>query len=112
MVEAHPSDDLKQPVDKQAAAKFNQLIATLAERLANTHQPPGWKQDSFFRTFVQIEGGDRETNSCRPRWPRRVVEGAEGASRAFKSRASRTLRRQLRAFQTSSTSTEMNVASS
>src|SRR5438132_11510203 len=24
-----PSDDLKQPVDKQAAAKFNQLMATL-----------------------------------------------------------------------------------
>ena len=48
-----PSNDLQQPVDKQAAAKFNQLMATLSERIANTPQAPRWKQDSFFRRFAQ-----------------------------------------------------------
>jgi hypothetical protein len=48
-----PADDTKQPVDKMAAAKFNQLMATLAERLANAPQRPQWKVDSFFRRFVQ-----------------------------------------------------------
>jgi hypothetical protein len=42
-----------QPVDKQAAARFNQLMATLTERIANAPQPPRWKQESFFRRFVQ-----------------------------------------------------------
>jgi len=51
-----PSDDLNQPVDKKAAAKFNQLMATLSERIANTQQRPRWKQDSFFRRFVQSRG--------------------------------------------------------
>jgi Zn-dependent M28 family amino/carboxypeptidase len=48
-----PTDDTKQPVDKMAAAKFNQLMATLAERLANASQRPQWKADSFFRRFVK-----------------------------------------------------------
>jgi hypothetical protein len=48
-----PTDDTRQPVDKIAAAKFNQLMAVLAERLANTSQRPQWKADSFFRRFVQ-----------------------------------------------------------
>jgi Zn-dependent M28 family amino/carboxypeptidase len=46
-----PADDTKQPVDKMAATKFNQLMATLAERLANAPQRPQWKVDSFL--FVQ-----------------------------------------------------------
>jgi hypothetical protein len=48
-----PADDTKQPVDKQAAAKFNVLMSTLAVRIANTPQRPQWKADSFFRRFVQ-----------------------------------------------------------
>jgi hypothetical protein len=47
-----PSDDLDQPVDKQAAALFNQILLTLAERVANTPDRPSWKADSFFRRFT------------------------------------------------------------
>lgn len=47
-----PSDDVKQPVDKTAAAQFNQIILNLAERVANANGRPQWKQDSFFRRFA------------------------------------------------------------
>jgi len=47
-----PSDDLKQPVDKTAAAEFNQIILNLAERVANADSRPQWKPDSFFRRFA------------------------------------------------------------
>jgi hypothetical protein len=48
-----PADDTKQPVDKQAAAKFNVLMSTLAVRIADAAQRPQWKSDSFFRRFLQ-----------------------------------------------------------
>jgi Zn-dependent M28 family amino/carboxypeptidase len=47
-----PSDDLQQPVDKTAAAEFNQIILNLAERVANAGSRPQWKPDSFFRRFA------------------------------------------------------------
>jgi len=47
-----PSDDLKQPVDKTAAAEFNEIILKLAERVANAAERPQWKADSFFRRFA------------------------------------------------------------
>jgi hypothetical protein len=47
-----PSDDLNQPVDKTAAAQFNQIILNLAERVANATGRPQWKPDSFFRRFA------------------------------------------------------------
>jgi hypothetical protein len=47
-----PSDDLNQPVDKTAAAEFNQILLTLAERVANASERPQWKPDSFFRRFA------------------------------------------------------------
>jgi hypothetical protein len=47
-----PSDDLNQPVDKTAAAEFNQVILTLAGRVANAAARPEWKSDSFFRRFA------------------------------------------------------------
>ncbi len=47
-----PSDDLNQPVDKTAAAQFNQIILNLAERVANANARPQWKPDSFFRRFA------------------------------------------------------------
>jgi len=47
-----PSDDLNQPVDKTAAAQFNQIILNLAERVANADSRPQWKSDSFFRRFA------------------------------------------------------------
>jgi Zn-dependent M28 family amino/carboxypeptidase len=47
-----PSDDLNQPVDKAAAAQFDQIILALAERVANESSRPQWKPDSFFRRFA------------------------------------------------------------
>ncbi|HLJ50920.1 MAG TPA: M28 family metallopeptidase [Bryobacteraceae bacterium] len=46
-----PSDDLKQPVDKAAAGKFNIVIEQLIERVANANSRPQWNGDSFFRRF-------------------------------------------------------------
>jgi Zn-dependent M28 family amino/carboxypeptidase len=47
-----PSDDLNQPVDKEAAARFNDLVARLIERVANADAKPVWKQNSFFRRYA------------------------------------------------------------
>ena len=47
-----PSDDLNQPVDKEAAAQFNRIIMTLLERVANADARPQWKANSFFRRFA------------------------------------------------------------
>ncbi len=38
-----PSDDIHQPVDKEAAVQFNRLIAALAEAVANARSVPSWK---------------------------------------------------------------------
>jgi len=48
-----PSDDLNQPVDKDAAAKFNRVIMGLLLRVANDTPRPVWKDDSFFKRFAQ-----------------------------------------------------------
>jgi hypothetical protein len=48
-----PADDTNQPVDKQAAAKFNTLMARLAVQIANAPKRPQWKAGSFFRRFVR-----------------------------------------------------------
>jgi Zn-dependent M28 family amino/carboxypeptidase len=47
-----PSDDVNQPVDKQAAATFNLLVETLIERIANADAKPTWKANSFFRRYA------------------------------------------------------------
>jgi Zn-dependent M28 family amino/carboxypeptidase len=48
-----PSDDLNQPVDKAAAAKFDRMIASLLLRVADSGTRPAWKSDSFFRRFAR-----------------------------------------------------------
>jgi hypothetical protein len=48
-----PSDDLKQPVDKQAAGEFNELIEHLLVRVADADTKPAWKQTSFFKRFAK-----------------------------------------------------------
>jgi len=48
-----PNDDLTQPVDKEAAAKFDRIIASLLTRVANADQRPTWNNDSFFRRFAK-----------------------------------------------------------
>jgi hypothetical protein len=45
-------DDLTQPVDKAAAARFNDILETLALRVADANEPPHWNERSFFRRFA------------------------------------------------------------
>jgi hypothetical protein len=47
-----PSDDTNQPVDLAAAAKFNDIMRKLTERVADTPARPQWNKDSFFRRFA------------------------------------------------------------
>jgi hypothetical protein len=46
-----PSDDLNQPVDLEAAAKFNRVIMALLRRVADDAARPTWNADSFFKGF-------------------------------------------------------------
>lgn len=47
-----PADDTSQPVDKAAAAQFNDILGKLALRVADATSRPTWKPDSFFRRFA------------------------------------------------------------
>jgi Zn-dependent M28 family amino/carboxypeptidase len=47
-----PSDDLNQPVDKEAAARYNRIMLDLGVRVANATERPHWNHDSFFRRFA------------------------------------------------------------
>ncbi len=49
------SDDLNQPVDKQAAGEYDELIARLIERIANADAKPAWKPTSFFKRYVKAQ---------------------------------------------------------
>jgi Zn-dependent M28 family amino/carboxypeptidase len=48
-----PSDDLNQPVDKQAAAQYNRIMLELGMRVADESGRPHWNQDSFFQRFAR-----------------------------------------------------------
>lgn len=41
-----PADDLKQPWDPAAAAKFNEFFTRLVETIANASERPQWKSTS------------------------------------------------------------------
>jgi Zn-dependent M28 family amino/carboxypeptidase len=45
------SDDLAQPVNKEAAARFTEFLTALVRKTANEKKRPEWKQASFFRRF-------------------------------------------------------------
>jgi hypothetical protein len=45
------ADDLSQPVDRESAAKFNELAMRLTMRVANESARPKWEKTSFFRRF-------------------------------------------------------------
>ena len=47
-----PSDDTKQPVDKEAAARLCHLLYSLANRVADESGRPVWEPSSFFRRFA------------------------------------------------------------
>ena len=48
-----PSDDLRQPVDKAAAAKYNRIMFDLGLRVANAPKRPRWNDASFFKRFAK-----------------------------------------------------------
>jgi hypothetical protein len=43
---------VKQPVDLQAAAQFNQLLTALLIRVADADAAPKWNEHSFFKRFA------------------------------------------------------------
>jgi hypothetical protein len=47
------TDDLNQPINLTAAAKFNDMLTRLVLRVANAQKRPEWNKDSFFRRFVK-----------------------------------------------------------
>lgn len=46
-----PSDDINQPVDLAAAVKFDKIVFSVLEHIANANERPQWKQGSYFRRF-------------------------------------------------------------
>jgi Zn-dependent M28 family amino/carboxypeptidase len=48
-----PSDDLNQPVDRTAAAKFVDIVTKLAVRIADRADRPKWNDSSFFKRFAK-----------------------------------------------------------
>jgi Zn-dependent M28 family amino/carboxypeptidase len=47
-----PSDDLQQPVDREAAVGFNELLLRLTVDLGDAPQRPRWNDTSFFKRFA------------------------------------------------------------
>ena len=48
-----PSDDLSQPIDRSAAAKYVEVVRDLAVRVANRSDRPKWNSSSFFKRFAK-----------------------------------------------------------
>lgn len=48
-----PSDDVNQPVDLAAAAKYEEIVRALLIDIANATHRPEWKPDSFFRRYAE-----------------------------------------------------------
>jgi len=48
-----PSDDLGQPIDRSAAAKYVEVVRDLAVRIANRADRPKWSDSSFFKRFAK-----------------------------------------------------------
>jgi Zn-dependent M28 family amino/carboxypeptidase len=48
-----PSDDLNQPIDRSAAAKYVDVVRDLAVRIANRTDRPKWNESSFFKRFAR-----------------------------------------------------------
>ena len=52
-----PSDDLDQPVELSAAAKYEEIIRGMLLNVADREQRLQWKSDSFFRRYGQMGAG-------------------------------------------------------
>jgi Zn-dependent M28 family amino/carboxypeptidase len=48
-----PSDDVNQPVDLAAAAKYEEIVRGLLINVANADHRPEWNTDSFFRRYAE-----------------------------------------------------------
>jgi hypothetical protein len=48
-----PSDDLSQPIDHTAAAKYVEVVRDLAIHIANRGDRPKWNDSSFFKRFAK-----------------------------------------------------------
>ena len=48
-----PSDDVDQPVDLAAAAKYEEIVRALLVNIADDDHRPQWKPDSFFRRYAE-----------------------------------------------------------
>jgi Zn-dependent M28 family amino/carboxypeptidase len=48
-----PSDDLQQPIDRQAADDFGRIYAEVVAAVANRPTRPAWNGDSFFKRFAR-----------------------------------------------------------
>ena len=48
-----PSDDVNQPVNLPAAAKYEEIVRALLINVANSNKRPEWKPDSFFRRYAE-----------------------------------------------------------
>lgn len=46
-----PSDDISQPVEIEAAVKFNQMLLAFTEQVAKNGKRPVWNENSFFKRF-------------------------------------------------------------
>ncbi len=51
-----PSDDVNQPVDKDAAVAFNRLLLRVCRDVADRPETPRWKAESFFRRYARNPG--------------------------------------------------------
>src|ERR1700691_4074665 len=49
-----PSDDIEQPVDLAAAAKYEEIVRALLINVANGDHRTEWKQDSFSRSYAEV----------------------------------------------------------
>ncbi|MGH9387126.1 MAG: M28 family metallopeptidase [Vicinamibacterales bacterium] len=48
-----PSDDLQQPIDRQAAEDFGKVYVEVVAAVANRATRPAWNNDSFFKRFAR-----------------------------------------------------------
>ncbi len=51
-----PSDDLNQPVDLSAAARYEEVIRGLMIAVSNDEKRPEWSSESFFRRYADAGG--------------------------------------------------------
>jgi hypothetical protein len=51
-----PSDDVNQPVDLSAAAKYEEIMRWLLISVANDDKRPEWKAASFFKRYEHASG--------------------------------------------------------